>query len=236
LLGLDDDQDKTIPMAPDKESEYRAKFGTPNAQGGSTGWELLKMSLQQRLMLQRGMTFVAAFMLASLVYNLTAQALPPNPLCIVVLAGIIPAATIGALVVNWNHAWPMKEKLNRLCTGMASSLPVLALLNVILLILRLPLPPQAYLVLMLLAAAASATVGISRTISDRIIDGIVWMLLNFNRRYSIIGTGAVGSLLGYLLTVGFALSPFTLIGIVLGTGVALALGGQVNSLLKSNQP
>jgi serine/threonine protein kinase len=236
MHGMADDQDKTIPMAPDKDSEYRAKFGPPNAQSGSGGWELLKMSLQQSLMLQRAMTFVAAFMLASLVYNLTARALPPNPLCIIVLAGMIPASTLGALVVNWDHGWPMKEKLNRFCTGMASVLPVLALLNIILLIFKLPIPPQAYLVLMLLAAATSATVGIAHTISDRIIDGIVWMLLNLNWRYSIIGLSAVGGILGYLLTVGFALSPFTLIGTVLGVGVGLALGEQVKSLLKTNQP
>jgi hypothetical protein len=234
MRGVDDDQDKTLPMAPDKESEYRAKFGTPNAQGGKTDWELLKMSLQQRQILQRVMTFFAAFMLASLVYNLTAQTLPPNPLCIVVLAGIIPAATLGALVGNWKYIRSMGEKLNRFCTGMASTLPALAILNII--ILRLPLPPQAYLALMLLAAATSATIGITRTISDHIIDGIVWMLLNFNRRYSLIGMSVVGSLLGYFLTVGFALSPFTLVGIVVGIGVALALGGQVNSLMKTNQP
>ena len=221
-------------MAPDKENEYRAKFGTPNAQGGKTDWELLKMSLQQRQILQRSMTFFAAFMFASLIYNLTAQTLPPNPLCIVVLAGIVPAATLGALVGNWKYVRSIKEKLNRFCTGMATTLPTLALLNII--ILRLPLPPQAYLALMLLAAAASATVGITRMISDHIIDGIVWMLLNFNRRYSLIGLGVIGSLLGYFLTVGFVLSPFTLVGIVVGVGVALALGGQVNSLLKTNQP
>jgi serine/threonine protein kinase len=234
MRGMDDDEDKTIPMPPDKESEYRAKFGTPDAHGGTTDWELLHMSLRQRQILQHVMTFFAAFMLASLVYNLTGRALPPNPLCIIVLAGIIPAAAFGALVVNWKQAWPMRETLNRLCTGMVSTLPALALLNII--ILRLPLLPQVYLVLMLLAAAASASVGITRTISDRIIDGIVWMLQNFNRRYSIIGMGVVGCLLGYFLTVGFALSPFTLVGIVLGAGVALALGGQVNSLLKTNQP
>jgi serine/threonine protein kinase len=234
MRGMGDDQDKTIPMSPDKESEYKAKFGIPNAQGGKTNWELQRMSLRQRQILQHVMTFFAAFMLASLVYNLSGRALPPNPLCIINLAGMIPAAALGALIVNWKQAWPMREALNRLCTGMASGLPALALLNII--ILRLPLLPQVYLALMLLAAAASASFGITRTISDRIIDGIVWMLQNFNRRYATIGLGVVGCLLGYFLTIGFALSPFTLIGIVLGAGVALALGGQVNSLLQTHLP
>ena len=65
---------------------------------------------------------------------------------------------------------------------------------------------------------------------------MIWILENLNRRYAIIAMGLTGGLLGYLLTAGVALSPFTLAGIVVGIGVGVALGGQANQQRKSNQP
>ncbi len=235
-----DYQDKTVPVGLDKEREYEAKFGLQPAQGRSSSWELLQMSLQQRYLLPRIMTFAAAFMLASLVYNLASQtstpALPPSPLFILVLAGIVPVATLGAVMVNWKARWPLQETLNRICTGMACTLPALALLKIILLVLVLPIAPQIHLVVMLLTASICAAVGIAPKFSDQIIDGVIWILENLNRRYAIIAMGLTGGLLGYLLTAGVALSPFTLAGIVVGIGVGVALGGQANHQRKSNQP
>lgn len=241
VLQMDqDDLDKTIPVAQDKESEYRAKFGPPQAKG-SSGWEPLQMSLLQRLWMQRTMTFIAAFMLSSLVYTLATSApmspLPPSPWFILILAGIIPAATLGALMINWNSSWPLKETLNRACTGMGASLPALALIKIIFLLARLPIPPAVSLLIMLLVAAISATAGITRQVSDSMLDGLIWLLQSLNRRYAAIGVSVLGGILGYILTIGLAaLSPLTLLAILVGAGVGLALADRVNKLIGANQP
>jgi serine/threonine protein kinase len=238
----DDTAVSTGRIKPDKQSEYEAKYGASNVNGSSKAWEPLHMSLQQRLWVQRCLTFVAAFILASLVYTLTTQAptspLPPSPWFIVTLACGIPAAALGALLVNWNRNWPPKEAINRTCTGMSSVLVLLALLRIVVQIASTTLfiPPQAHLLLMLTAISLGATFGITRKTSDAILDGIIWILQQVNRRPASLGLGIIGGIVGYLLTVGFALSPFTMLAIVVGIAVGTALAWRANQIMDAGQP
>ncbi len=219
----------------DKESEYRAKFGP---QGGT--WELVRLSPRQHQWIQRGLTFVAAFMLATLVYNLANQAatppLPPDPWFIIVLAGTVPAATLGALVANWTSAWRWKETLNRASTGMAVTLSVLTIIQIVFGIVHLPIPPVAYLTIMLLIAALGAIIGITSSISDAMIKGMIWALRHLNRKSVILGTTILGGALGYLLTAGLTFTPLFLLSILIGLGVGFFLPWHARKLLKTHHP
>lgn len=240
--GEDDDyDDATVPIKHDKESDYKVKYGASDPQVNRV-WEPLQMSLQQRLWVQRGLTFVAAFMLTSLIYTLSTQAtavpLPPNPWFLGILAGSIPAATFGALLVNRNANWPLQETMNRICTGMSSALAALALIRIIVQIssTTITISPAAHLLIILITASLGATFGITRKISDSIVDGIIWILHQLNRRPAIAGIAFIGGLLGYLPTLGFPLSPFTLLVIVLGIGIGWALAWCADRLTDPGQP
>ncbi len=230
-----DMQDTTADTTRDKESEYRTKYGP---QGGT--WELARMSLRQRLWRQRGLTFMAAFMLTTMVYNLASQAaqppLPPYPQFVLVLVGAIPAATAGALIVNWVSAWRWKETINRASTGMAATLAILGAIQLVSGTIQLPslLPPAAYLTTMLLIAALSATIGITRSISDAIIDGSIWTLRHLNRKGVVIGTTMLGGILGACLSTGFAFTTLSWLSILLGLGVGFLLPWHSRRLLKTH--
>jgi serine/threonine protein kinase len=230
-----DMQDATADTTRDKESEYRTKYGP---QGGI--WELARMSLRQHLWRQRGLTFMAAFMLTTMVYNLASQAaqppLPPYPQFVLVLVGAIPAATAGALIVNWVSAWRWKETINRASTGMAATLAILGAIQLVSGIIQLPslLPPAAYLTTMLLIAALSATIGITRSISDAIIDGSIWTLRHLNRKGVVIGTTMLGGILGACLSTGFAFTILSWLSILLGLGVGFLLPWHSRRLLKTH--
>jgi serine/threonine protein kinase len=230
-----DEQDITANTSHDKGSAYRTKYGPQ----GST-WELLRMSLRQRLWIQRGLTFIAAFMLTTVVYNLASQAahppVPPNPLFVLVLAGTIPAATVGALIVNRVPTWRWKETINRVSTGMATTLAALGIVQLVFGIIQLPLSPVAYLIMMLLVGALSATIGITRSISDTIIDGMIWTLRHFNRKGVVIGTTSIGGMLGACLFTGFSFTPLFLLSIALGLAIGFLLPWHARKLLKSYHP
>ena len=235
----------TLPSAlKTRDSEYKAKYGQPGAsRSGSNGWDPLLITPVQRLWQQRGLTFFAALMVASLVYTLLTQLplqpppppLPPNPWFILVLAGIVPAATLGALMVNWKETRSLAEKINRACTGMGSALAALGLVKIVWqLVLHDSLPPLQ-LVVMLLVTSLGATAGINPMISHSIIQGATWALTRM-RKAVIAGAAIAGGLLGYFLTAGQALSCFTPFGILLGIGVAVALVLRIDHSLKQHQP
>jgi serine/threonine protein kinase len=225
----------------EKYDEYTKKYGlyTGNTGGASRGWEPVQASPRQQLWLQRGLIVLAAFMLASLFYTLVAKypvlarqsILSPNPWFIVVLLGIMPAATIGAMVLNWNRHWSVEESISRFCTGLVSTLVTLGAGELLWETLLRQNAPPLQLFVMLLLAAVTATVGTNAFISEKIIDRTLW-LMNYMRRAVIVALVVVGGLLGFVLSIGFALSGFTLLAIAWGIGIAALFSWQLDHLLK----
>jgi len=235
-MSMDPPQNDVASISPRNKAHYEkysAKYGEQTGGGSNAaynGWEPLQASPLQRQRLQRGLTVFSSFMLASLFYTVLSQVpflthqslLPPNPWFIVVLLGIVPAATLGALVVNWSRTWGMRNTIYRTCTGLSTALLALTFCELAWQLLFQAHAPALQLFVMLLAAALGSVTGISPLVSARIINGVDWPL---NRaRWLVIGVWiASGGLLGFLLTIGFALSIFTFFGVLVGSLIALAL-------------
>ena len=224
-------------------NEYTKKYGLyaggPNA--SSRGWEPMQTSPLQQRWLQRGLTVFAAFMIASLFYTVLARLpllahqsiLPPNAWFIVVLLGIVVTAPIGALVVNWNCRWSVQEMLSRLCTGLYTTLFPLAVSELFwVTFLHNKLAPLQLFV-MLLIAALSSSVSTNASVSEKII-GRLLFAMEYMRRPVMIVAVLVGGFLGFILTIGFPPSGFTLLGIAGSIGVSVAFVMQLDRLLKEN--
>ena len=222
----------------ERDEEYKAKYGHP----GSNGWDPLRASSRQRLWMQRGLTFSAALMLASLCYTLVAQLpalahqppLMPNAWMILVLMVAVPAATLGSLLVHRNDAWTHSDFINRACTGMGAALLMEALTNQLWqLALKHALPSMQMLALLIIVALG-ATVGSYPFISDYFLRGVSWGLNRFRGLIQAVAI-AVGAALGFLLTTQIAFSLLTPLSVLLGSGIILALVMRVKYLLKQNQ-
>jgi Protein kinase domain len=224
-------------------NEYTKKYGLyeggPNA--SSRGWEPMQTSPLQQRWLQRGLTVFAAFMIASLFYTVLARLpllahqsiLPPNAWFIVVLLGIVVTAPIGALVVNWNRRWSMQETLSRLCTGFYTTLFPLGVSELLwVTFLHNKLPPLQLFV-MLFIAALTSSVATNVFVSEKII-GRLLFAMEYMRRPVMIVAVLVGGFLGFILTIGFPPSGFTLLGIAGSFGIAVAFVLQLDHLLKQN--
>ena len=228
----------------EKYDEYTKKYGlyTGNAGTTSSGWEPVRASPRQRLWLQRGLTVFAAFMIASLFYTLVAKLpllahqsiLSPNPWFIVVLLGMMPAATIGSLVLNWNRHWSIEESINRLCTGLVTTLASLCVGELIWETLLRQRAPSLQLFLLLLVAAVTATAGTNAFLSGKIINRTLW-LMSYMHKSVIAASIIIGGLLGFALTIGFTLSGFTLLAIAWGVGIASVFVWHLDHLLKQNE-
>ena len=222
----------------DLRDEYEQKYGPPAAKGAvGSGWDPLQATTRQLVWRQRGLAFAAAFMAGSACYTILSQMplhaapLPPDPWFIVLLVGMVPLATLGALLVNRQKSWGRTEMLNYLCTGMGSTLLSLALVKCGWQLLHMPDLPPWQMIMLLLVAAGGATIGTTPLIGEYILYGTSWALAQM-RTIAMGVAGLLGAGAGYLLTLGPALSPFTLFGIVAGGGVALALAWQVDRLMQ----
>ncbi len=229
------------PASKARDNEYKIKYGPPAAARQTTGWDPIQVSPRHQAWLARTLTLLAAFMAASLVYTLVAHLPPltpahpplaPNPWFIVVLAGIVPATTLGSLLVNSGNPWHLHSLINRFCTGMTGAFLALAAFGIPLHFLLSPQLPVLQLVILLLATALGATIGTMDTISDYINYGISWAM---SRMYwlTIIATMVLGGGLGFLLAVGFAAWAVG-VGILLGLVVSNALVWRVDYLMKQN--
>lgn len=231
----------TIPTA--RDHEYKAKYGNLSSNGAtSSGWDPLQTSQQQRLWLQRGLTFVAAFMVASLLYTLVSQltlaghasSLPPDPRFILVQICMIPAATLGALLVEWNSKWTLNNIIDRACTGMTCVLFVLGVVRLFWQVLvHMNLAPLQLAILLFFASLAAAA-GTSPFISDRIINGVNWFLKRA-RLFTIVTASAMSGLLAYPLTLGLSPGWFTILGILTGISVGLLLLLHLDYLINARQ-
>ncbi|HLZ56361.1 MAG TPA: bifunctional serine/threonine protein kinase/MFS transporter [Ktedonosporobacter sp.] len=231
----------SLAPVPDPRAEYEKKYGLPAPKGASSsGWDPMQATTRELLWRQRGLTFAAAFMAGSVCYTLLSQLplhtspLPPDSWFIILLTGMVPTATLGALLINRHKTWGRREMLNYLCTGMGVTLLSLALVKFGWQLVRIPALPPWQLIIMLLVAAAGATVGTTPIIGDYIIYGTSWALAQM-RRVAMFGAGILGGLLGYLLTLGPPLSLFTPFGVLAGIGVAVALAWQVDRLMQQQQ-
>jgi serine/threonine protein kinase len=223
---------------PDRHTEYIAKYGPFIGQNqASNGWDPVHISTTQRMWMQRILTGMSAFMLASLGYNLVAHLispqalpLPPNPWFILVQVLIIPAATLGAMQANWNRQWNNYDTLDSISTGLAGTLLTVAAVKEFWSLALHNTQPNWLLFVLLLTTAIVATIGINPTMSSNIMYGIGWAMERL--RLVVIGvTIAIGGILGYALMVDFALI-WVLCGILLGGSIAAALIWRVDQLMK----
>jgi hypothetical protein len=159
------------------------------------------------------------------------QLLPPSALFVFVLGGMVPAATLGALLVHHNSSWTWQDLATRACTGMGSALAVLSLVRLIWQISLHDGFPALQLIVMLLVTSVGATFGSHPLVSEYILNGAIWALTNM-RGFVTACAMIVGALLGYLLTTVTALSCFTPFGVIIGIGVALALLLRVEQVIK----
>ena len=213
---------------------------TPTSLNGSPRWEPGPITRTQYKWQRRSLTFVASFMASSLVYTLFSQIrpvpLPPNPLFILLLSAMLPAATLGALTVQWNRSLSFDELLARAFTSLGCALAGVAIVEALWqFAVHAPLRPLQ-LLLLLVVAALSAAFGAHGPPCAAIIAAL-------SRVYAAVGRiswlamlllAPVGAALGYLLTFGFPLSVFSALGIFVGMAIDMGLMWVVALLLKRN--
>lgn len=211
------------------------KYGRSN---GKERWEPCPATPGQLRYQRLGLAFCAAFMAGCLWYiclsQLSPALLPPNPWFIVILAGIIPATTLGALLINHDDTWLTRETIDRVITGMGCALVCLAPAHLVWQVLLNRAPGWLQLAVMLLVTALGAVIGTTTTVHRQILATTVWLLkvLRFHSWPLVMLACLLGGLLGSFLTEGLTAWGFTLLGMLLGMGIIGALIWRVSYLLK----
>ncbi len=214
---------------------------TPRTLNGSSTprWEPGPITQRQFKWQHRALTFVASFMTASLVYTLLSalHPLPPSPDFVLMLAGMLPAAAIGAMVVQWNRSHELEELVKRALTAMGCTLIGVASVEAFLqLLIHIAMPPlQMFIVLVV--AALCATFGAHERPCAAITRGLATFHTALGRIawLTTLLIALVGGGLGYVLTLGFAFSIFTLSGILVGAAIGGALMWLVTYLVQQKR-
>lgn len=224
------------PLDTSRATEYTKKYGAP----GGGGWNPLRnVSARQGGTMRRLLTFSAAFMTASFFYLafahlppfLHASLLPPSPWFTAVLVGLVPAAMLGVIVINWLTVWTTRELANRVCTGLATAVALLGICETGWQNLFGNGGSSLHLLVMLLATAFATTVGVQPRVSDALLKGASWGMRR--ARWAMITIAMLlGGALGLALTNGLAAGCFTPFGVLLGVGVGALLVLRVDRLLK----
>ncbi|HZU67133.1 MAG TPA: protein kinase [Ktedonobacteraceae bacterium] len=225
------------PYASARDSEYKTKFGLP----GSGGWEPLKASTRQRAGMGYGLTFAMAFMSAAFFYLFLAHLpplahvsfLPPSAWFGIILLGLVPFTTLGAIIANWKRTWNTFETLNRACTGLALALAALGLSQGAWQMLAFPAAPPLQLFIMLLVAALGATVGTAPRVSNRIFK-IVILATRLVRRLIMAFAVVIGAALGLALANGLTYGLISIFLIALGIAVVVLLVRRADMLIAQN--
>jgi serine/threonine protein kinase len=225
-----------------RDRRHKEKYGQPGMNGSAAGgWDPLQATAKQRLWMQRGFTFIAALMLASLCYNIVAQ-LPflihtpplwPNPWFVFVLASTIPAATLGALLVHWNRNWTFAEAIDRGCIGMGGVLSAIALGNLVWQLVLHAMLPSVQLVLLLVIAALSASLTVGPWASNSMINGILWIMARMRSLFMAFIV-VLGGALGFVLALGIPFDWSTPLGILVGVAVAVALVLRMDHVMQNS--
>jgi serine/threonine protein kinase len=225
----------TPPILVQKHGTDLDKFGTPYV----NDWQLNPMGIILRKWQQLGLTLAGSFMAASLGYiwleHVQPPPLMPHPLFLLVLFIAIPAATLGALVVQRGNGLRRVIMLNRALTGMTSSLTLLGLSEFIWQIVALHVHPGwIQLVVMLMAAAIGAMLGVYRQPSMAILGCIKSIQATTKQSHWMMVVLAilVGGLLGVFLTFGITFGLFTVSGMLLAIGIIVGLVERVDYLVK----
>jgi len=144
-------------------------------------------------------------------------------LFILVLLLIVPAATLGALVVNWGRtSLSYQDIISRLCTGLSTTLLVLGAVEFVWQSFMRLNAPLLHLLVMLLVAAIGGTVGTQPAVSEQVIERVT-LALEYARGLVVAAAVALGGIVGFVLTIGFPLTLFTPLGILAGCAIAMAL-------------
>lgn len=234
-LVLESMQDVSAEAEEEVYDDRVLKYGRSN---GKERWEPCPATPEQLRYQRLGLAFCAAFMAGCLWYiclsQLSPALLPPNPSFIVVLAGMIPATTLGALLINHDDTWLARGIIDRVITGMGCALVFLALAHLFWLILLNIAPIWLQLAVMLMMTALGAVIGTTTTVHRQILATTAWLLkiLRYHSWPLVMLACILGGLLGSFLTVGLAAWGFTLLGVLLGMGISGALIWRVSYLLR----
>lgn len=216
-----------------------AKYGTPHMNDWNP-WPMGNTLRRWRLLM---LTLTCSFMLSSLAYTwlapwhplpLNGPAHNNNPLFLLILFISIPVSTIGALVLQFERNWRAQDVYNRSLTGMASSLVMLGLGELIWQFAVRTSLGWVSLIVMLATAAIGATAGIYTRPHRSVLALIksVQTSTHQSRWMMIILALLVGSILGIFLTFGFGFNLFTVFGILLAIGITVGLVERVDYLVK----
>ncbi|GAC1359705.1 MAG: hypothetical protein NVS2B12_27690 [Ktedonobacteraceae bacterium] len=219
----------------------RAKYDPVLLNGSTTPrWEPGPMTPAQYKWQRRVLTFVASFMAASLIYTLFSQfkplPLPPNPLFILILVGLLPTATLGALTAQWHSTLSFDELLARAFTGLSSALLGVSVVEALWqLVVHAPLGLLQFMLVLVVASVAAAFGAHGPPCA-----GIIMILSKLHTLVGRVGwrsmllLAPVGAALGYLLTLGFAPGIFTVLGVLVGIAITTGLMWVVDYLLRRN--
>ncbi|HTI15313.1 MAG TPA: protein kinase [Dictyobacter sp.] len=225
-----DSQGLHVTVQDEDLSEEDLKYGQLYEDGHfERKWDPWILSITQRKWQLLILSLCSSFMSSSLVYTLLSSSNPPpispSPQFILVLVGMVPASTLGALIVSWDRMKRQQESLDRTVTSLVSSMLSLTLIEGCWQLIFGGKFGSLQLSVMLAVTAVGAAVGILRKPSD-------WILSRIRRLSYLLGTEhwllialavVLGGGLGYFLTMGFVVGSFTTFGILLGIGIAIAL-------------
>jgi hypothetical protein len=237
----DDEQDTRMPNPVlGLNQEALAKYGPPNETVG--GWDASMMSQKQQVYSRYGLTYTTACMTSALWYIVLTNMLPHSVLpsvsswFVLFLVGMVPASTFGALLVALSHGWRDRETLDRLITGMGGALLFLGPANTILQFFSnvIGIAMNNIVLLLLLAITAlGATYGthpmVSKTVWSRIL--MVSGKAVYIHWGIVLLAALIGSVLGYLTTVGVTLVSWSAFGILVGIAIAIGFISRLNHLL-----
>jgi serine/threonine protein kinase len=222
------------------DQDSLAKYGPPNETAG--GWNASVMSAKQQVRSRYGLTFATACMAGAFWYLFLTYTSPFTMLLsdvrfVLFLAGIIPATTLGAMLMERPPGRLDRETLNRLITGVSGALlllsPTNALLQTVASAMSSPIGALGHLPLLALTALG-ATCGthpiVNKTVWSRILAGS--RQTKYIHRFIVLVAAISGGALGYLMTVGIRSGGCTLFGVLVGIGIAIAFIGRLNHLLK----
>jgi hypothetical protein len=208
------------------DSDLVDKYGSPDADGP---WEPCPLTPRQERWQRFGRACSSALMMTCFWYTWLMQyhtlLLPPSPMFIFVLTGLVPTAALGALIIYRRDSWFSRDTLNRAITGMACTLGFLAPINLAWQFLGRGLPTWLDLTVMLFVSALGAAFGATTRAHEtllaatnfglRYVGYLLWPVMCF--------AGALGGVLGFFLAAGLSFGFFTLFGILVGAGIACAL-------------
>ncbi|GHO44248.1 hypothetical protein KSX_24110 [Ktedonospora formicarum] len=218
------------------------RFGDPT-DPTYTGWKMVQTSQRQQIWLKHISTWIGAFMMGSIGYSIISswlasfhiKTLSPSPWFVLFLAILLPTTAVGALITHWEWTWQREQILNRLGSGIGSVLIATAVLKILWQLVAHVASGGVQLLIMLAGASIAAILGTDEHMSEAMIDWVSWALDSMRR--TVIGLLLLlGGMLGFLLTIEFSLSWFTLIGILSGLLVAANLIWRVHLIQQQYQP